>query len=350
MNKNLIYEFEKLLMFVKDELDLAKSDKNKEAINKNSFRLRQFNKVISILKKYPEKITLKNIKEFNLLPGIGKGTINRIKEILEKGYLDEVKDYNPKDLNKNKIISELEEIIGVGRTNAVDLYNQGVLSISDLRKKIKSKKIEVNDKILLGLKYHGIIKTNIPRKEMEKINKMLGKVVNHINKKYRLTNKNKYCYQICGSYRREKEFSNDIDILLTKYNTKSSSKNNDKHLERFVSKLKTELSINNGQEFLIDDMTDKNITTKYMGFCKYKNNPVRRIDIRYVSYDSYYSALLYFTGSGEFNKNMRNIAKEKGYKLSEYGIFDENNKKIKVTSEEDFFKILKMDYVNPKYR
>ena len=39
---------------------------------------------------------------------------------------------------------------------------------------------------------------------------------------------------------------------------------------------------NNGKPLLIDDMTDKNIVTKYMGFCKYKNNPVRRIDIRYV--------------------------------------------------------------------
>ena len=33
--------------------------------------------------------------------------------------------------------------------------------------------IEVNDKILLGLKYHGVIKTNIPRKEMDKINQRL---------------------------------------------------------------------------------------------------------------------------------------------------------------------------------
>ena len=30
---------------------------------------------------------------------------------------------------------------------------------------------------------------------------------------------------------------------------------------------------------------------------------------------------LYFTGSGDLNKKMRQIAKDKGYKLSEYGLF-----------------------------
>ena len=40
-------------------------------------------------------------------------------------------------------------------------------------------------------------------------------------------------------------------------------------------------------------MTDKNIETKYMGFSKFKDNPVRRIDIRYVPYSSYHSAIFY---------------------------------------------------------
>ena len=34
--------------------------------------------------------------------------------------------------------------------------------------------------------------------------------------------------------------------------------------------------------------------------------------------DQYFCGILYFTGSDIFNKNMRKIALEKGYKLNEY--------------------------------
>ena len=97
-------------------------------------------------------------------------------------------------------------------------------------------------------------------------------------------------------------------------------------------------------------MTDGELTTKYMGFSKYKDNYVRRIDIRFVTNDSFPSALLYFTGSGEFNVKMRNIAKEKGYKLSEYGLFDKDENKVKLKSEEAIFKFLGMEYVEPENR
>ena len=87
-----------------------------------------------------------------------------------------------------------------------------------------------------------------------------------------------------------------------------------------------------------------------MGFAQLKENPIRRIDIRYIPYDSYYSALLYFTGSAELNKKMRIIAKNKGYKLSEYGLFKDDGTKLDIKSEEDMFKKLNMDYIEPKFR
>ena len=86
-----------------------------------------------------------------------------------------------------------------------------------------------------------------------------------------------------------------------------------------------------------------------MGFCKLKNKEVRRIDIRFVPFQSYYSALLYFTGSYQLNQEMRQIAKKLGYKLNEYGLY-KNKKLIKVNSEKDIFDKLKMKYKEPKYR
>ena len=67
------------------------------------------------------------------------------------------------------------------------------------------------------------------------------------------------------------------------------------------------------------------------------------------------TSLLYFTGSGDFNKNMRTYALENKYTLNEYGIYKlkpDNSKglKIKTNSEQDIFKILKLDYVEPENR
>ena len=87
-----------------------------------------------------------------------------------------------------------------------------------------------------------------------------------------------------------------------------------------------------------------------MGFLKYKNNPNRRIDIRFVPYESYHSALLYFTGSAELNKKMRQIAKTKKLKLSEYGLFKDNGDKIPINNERVVFDILEMEYLVPRLR
>jgi DNA polymerase beta len=88
-----------------------------------------------------------------------------------------------------------------------------------------------------------------------------------------------------------------------------------------------------------------------MGICKLvKNYPLRRIDIRYMPYESFYSAILYFTGAKDFNRKMRYIADSMGYTLNEYGLFDENGKPFIVTSEKDIFNILGMEYLTPDKR
>jgi DNA polymerase/3'-5' exonuclease PolX len=44
----------------------------------------------------------------------------------------------------------------------------------------------------------------------------------------------------------------------------------------------------------------------------------RRISIRLIPQDEYFLALLYLTGSFEFSKDLRQIAKKKGFMLNEY--------------------------------
>jgi DNA polymerase/3'-5' exonuclease PolX len=349
INSQIISEFEKLIAFYKNELDKMKKSEDVKNLTANTFRIRQLRNVVSILSKYPEKITLKNYQELKELDGIGAGTIQRVKEILENGKLAELESFTDTNGDKEKSIAELEEIVGVGRVKALEFYNQGITSVKMLKQKIKKGEIEINEKIELGLKYYGKYKTNIPRKEIDKVYKILTKVINTVNKENKLTEDNKYIFEVCGSYRREKTTSGDIDVLISKIGTTDKTKDTTS-LELFVNKLKENIKTNDDKPLLIDDITDKNFETKYMGFAKYKDNHVRRIDIRYVAYDSYYSALLYFTGSADLNKKMRNIAKSKGLKLSEYGLFKTDGTKLKIKSEEDFFKELDLDYIPPNMR
>ena len=352
MNKNIINEFDKLVSYVQFQISECKKDINKLPEEKrkectaHQFRLKQISNALTIIKRHSEPITLENLKEFKQ-PGIGKGTLDRIEEILKKGRLEELKDFKDISDKDKKILEELESIVGVGKTNAIKLFELGVKSVEDLKNKINSGDIKVNDKILLGVEYFGKFKGDIPRNEITKIYEIIKDIINKMNKN--LDESEKYIFEICGSYRREKPTSGDIDILISKKNITSTNKDDINHLHLFVDKLKNNIKKNNNQPLLTADMTELG-STKYMGFSKYKDNPYRRIDIRFISYDSYYSALLYFTGSAELNKKMRIIANEQGYKLSEYGLTKSDGTKIKITSEEDIFKILNIEYLIPRLR
>jgi DNA polymerase beta len=349
-NDLIIYEFKRLVEFTKNKIDLLRKDKKTKEANNLNFKIRIFNNVISAVKSYPTKITLNNYKELGNVQGIGKGSIERIKDILTNGKLAELGEFKDTKNEKKNAIEELEDVVGIGRAHAIELYDKGIMSVKQLKKEIKNKTIEVNDKIKLGIKYHGVYKVDIPRKEIDNYYKLLNKLIKRVNRTLELVENKKYIFEICGSYRRGKTVSGDIDILISKKGTKLGKTKDDKHLERFVKKLKQQLKYNDGKPLLLDDMTDKNIKTKYMGFSKLKDYPVRRIDIRFIPYSSYYYALLYFTGSGDLNKKMRQIAKKKGLKLSEYGLSDKDGNILKAKSERDIFNHLGIEYLPPKLR
>ena len=87
-----------------------------------------------------------------------------------------------------------------------------------------------------------------------------------------------------------------------------------------------------------------------MGYCSYKNI-IMRIDIKIVPFVSLYTALLHMTGSAMFNVKIREIARKKNYKLTEYFLTDlSTNINFEINEEEDIFKILNIPYINPDKR
>jgi DNA polymerase (family 10) len=74
-----------------------------------------------------------------------------------------------------------------------------------------------------------------------------------------------------------------------------------------------------------------------------------QIDLRVVEEDSYGAALQYFTGSKGHNVHLRGIARTKGIKLNEYGLF-KGEKKIGGKEEKDVYDLLGIPWIEPELR
>jgi DNA polymerase (family 10) len=72
-------------------------------------------------------------------------------------------------------------------------------------------------------------------------------------------------------------------------------------------------------------------------------------DVRVLQEESFGAALQYFTGNIDHNIAMRRIAQEKGWKLSEYGLF-QGSKQIDAKSEEEVYEKLGLQWVPPELR
>lgn len=201
---------------------------------------------------------------------------------------------------------------------------------------------------LVGLKYFNDIQQRIPRKEIKVIEKILKKCLKAMNKDLIM--------EICGSYRRGKEDSGDIDVLICHPDIKENEDFNNLS-ENILLKLVMFLT---KAGFLTEHLTLKG-NTKYMGLCKLSNTQYhRRIDIIFKPFNCFPSSLLYFTGSGDLNKMMREHAIRKGMKLNEYGLFktEFDKKKNKIVelyriecyTEKEIFEKLEYKWLKPTER
>jgi DNA polymerase (family 10) len=74
-----------------------------------------------------------------------------------------------------------------------------------------------------------------------------------------------------------------------------------------------------------------------------------QVDVRLLDRESYGAALQYFTGSKEHNVALRERAKKRGWKLSEYGLF-EGEKTLASRSEEEIYATLDLPWIPPELR
>jgi len=334
---------------------IALIELERKAPKPNVFRIKTYNKVCKLLSEIDFEVTDSN--QLDGYHGIGAKTKQKVDEILNTGTLSQLAhsktitstppsaSHTDALANKKKLL----QVTGIGPVKAKKLIDEDYTLeklISMYLHDIDSLDTILTHHQILGIKYYQHLNQRIPYNEITKIQHYIHKCLDWINHTY--FSPGCYAMIICGSYRRQATDSGDIDILF--YNTLSTPEHDSHFFQRFLNRL-----IN--LEFLKDHLTDPDrVTTKYMGLCKLKNyDIVRRIDMRCIRKISLGSALLYFTGTGEFNKNMRMAALKKGMTLNEYGIYKLNSDKTKgeclgVNTEEDIFKLFNMDYIEPQNR
>lgn len=297
----------------------------------DKFRALAYTKALKELKLLPEINTIDDVKG---IKGIGKNILEKIKEILETGKLEILKDVK----NTNKITQELLQVHGIGQQKVIELIEKhNISSIEDLKEKIKTDNTLLNDVQMKGLLYVDFFQKRIPRKEMEKHNEYITTLVKSIDPKLNAT--------IVGSYRRGLTDSGDIDVLI----------NHEDDIEDNILIYKKIIDTFKKDKYIIETFASGN--KKFMGVSKLKRHKsFRRLDLLYTNNNEYPFSLMYFTGSGAFNILIRNIAISQGYSLSEHGLkylsgdkkgyFVEGDFK----TEEDVFKFLGLKYIEPKDR
>ena len=324
----IIDEFNTLIAKLNNDISVLKAKKEaskeekenaKKEITAINFKVRNFVKVISSLNAYPEN-EITNSAQVKELPGIGKGTITRIDEILANGKLAEGhQEIKNDDLNVAKIIDDLCSVTGIGPAKASELNGIGI-TLEKLLSEYENYKKNIQSPIInsmthhqiIGLKYYHQFQKRIPRSIIQTIELNLKSLLNKYLKLNNL-NINKIELVICGSYRRGNKDSGDIDVLISNFQYIEFD------LIDFIKYLTDD-------GFIKDHLTEKG-TTKFMGVC----DDGYRIDIRYIPKESFGTALMYFTGSKVFNTLVRTEALKLGYTLEEYGLYPLDDKKPKNT-------------------
>lgn len=289
-----------------------------ERINKEPFKVRAYEKVIDSIELYDKKI--ETIEDIKALKGVGKKIEDKIVEFIATGNVAEVEN----------VIKDPKYILGI---KLKGIYGVGPAKITELMTKIKDfEELRehpelLNDKQRIGLKYYDQMNLRIPMAEGKQHYKSVKNMLDASIE-----------FEFVGSFRRKNKDMGDIDILIK---NKGGIVLKD-IIKRFVDK-----------KYVIEKLALGN--NKFMGLCKLSPElPARRIDILLADPSHYYFALLYFTGSYNFNIYMRKVALSKGLSLSEYGFKDSKGNLMDTTdtihSEEDIFAYLDIPYTAPHKR
>ena len=299
-----------------------------EIKGENQFKVIAYRKVSRILKDFPEDIE-KVYREGRLreIPGIGEGIAKKISEYLKTG---EMKKYR-----------EALDGIPQGLLELLDIPNLGPKTIKLAHEKLGVKNLEdlkrvIEDGSLAKLPGMGAKKVENIRVGIEMVERKgggerrfpIGLVSPIVEEVVSVLSSIKGVENVvpAGSYRRCKETVGDLDFLTI-------AEDGDKVITTFTGMPMVSRVIASGG-------TKASVIEKNLGI---------QIDLRVLPSESFGAALQYFTGSKAHNIKLRGIAKDKGLKISEYGVF-KGDKYIAGRTEEEVYRAIGLVWIPPEMR
>ena len=286
------------------------------------YRINAYRKAARVIKDLTEDIEeiyrQGRLKEY---PGIGDKIAAKIQQYFETGTIKKYEEL------RREIPEELMVLLDIPNLGPKTLrlaYQQlGVRNLEDLKRVIKDgslarlpgmgpKKVE---NIKRGLE---IFLRGQERMLLGEALQIGERVLEHLSP---LASR----ISLAGSLRRMKETVGDLDVLATG--------NRKAIIQAFVD-------MPGVKEVLAKGDTKASIILED-----------RQVDLRVVEEDQWGAALQYFTGSKEHNVHLRELAKERGLKISEYGVFSvKTGERLAGSTEEEVYGILGLAFIPPELR
>ncbi|WP_269050515.1 DNA polymerase/3'-5' exonuclease PolX [Sporosarcina sp. G11-34] len=309
--KTIIRTFEKIALYM-------------ELLGENHFKVSAFRTAANVLELDPR--SLSEMDDILKLKGIGKGTGAVITDLIEKGesnLLNELEETVPKGL------VPLLKIPGLGGKRIAKLHDAiGIDSVESLRlacvegrvSKVPGFGKKTEENYLTEIDILGTRAGKFPIWQMEKVVSFVEEELQAIPEIKR--------FSVAGSYRRTEEESSDVDFIIV---TEEPSIVREKLLASLpmvatIAAGDSKLSVTLDLEEAID------------------------ADFRFVKEEQFASAIHHFTGSKDHNVRMRQLAKSKGLKISEYGVEDQDGIVTTFESEEQFFNYFNLPFIPPAVR
>jgi DNA polymerase (family 10) len=299
----------------------------------DSFRIRSYRNAGEAIEGWPQPISelMANEKQVLAIPGIGKGMLQNVKEMLSEGKLtlhaDLLKKYRPSML-------QLLKVQGLGpKTIALIWSAYQICDLEGVEKLAREGKIRVlprmgekhEQKLLKAIEDYRRI---AGRFLLETAQTQADKIIEHL-RAYPGVEK----ATPAGSLRRGRETVGDLDILVT--GPACCDEAEPPKLIDHIIKLPGLMEIIARGENKIS----------------FRLRGGMQVDVRTLAPDSFGAAMQYFTGSKAHNVSLRQRALKMGYTLNEYSLARLESQEIVASkSEQDIYAALKLDYIPPEIR
>ncbi|GAE30153.1 DNA polymerase/3'-5' exonuclease PolX [Halalkalibacter hemicellulosilyticus] len=296
-----------------------------EIKGENAFKIAAYRKAAQALE--TEQRTLAEIDNPATLNGIGKATAEVIIELKEAGQsslLEQLKAELPSGL------IALLSLPGLGGKKIGKLYRElGVTDIETLKQACIEEKVQqlsgfgkkTEEKILAAIQEVGTRPERLALPFVIPVIEQVEAALASIDSIKRFSR--------AGSFRRLREDVKDLDFIIATLTPKQVK-------EQLLSLPFISNVIASG---------DTKVSVEVSG-----TYPVS-IDFRLVSEEEFATTLHHFTGSKDHNVKMRQLAKKRGEKISEYGVENiETGELHTFSTEQDFFAHFQLEYIPPEAR